>query len=85
MYPGLSETGDLWADFTDPKGVRLDPSQYRGGSGRNSTGEFVQFLGIAKGSLAELETLLLLSKDLGFLEEDESQKLFEACEEKASC
>ncbi|MFZ3138754.1 MAG: four helix bundle protein [Thermodesulfovibrionales bacterium] len=30
------------------------------GQARNSTGEFKQFLGISKGSLAELETLLLL-------------------------
>ena len=38
-----------------------------GGQARNSTREFRQFLGIAKGSLAELETLIILSQSLGFL------------------
>ena len=37
------------------------------GQERNSTGEFRQFLGIAKGSLAELETLIILSQRLSYL------------------
>jgi four helix bundle protein len=32
--------------------------------------EYIQFLMIAKGSLAELETYLLFSRDLGYLTED---------------
>jgi len=51
------------------------------GQGRNSTGEFKQFLGISKGSLAELETLLLLSKELDFLKENDYQNLSDDCEE----
>jgi len=36
------------------------------GAGRRTTGEFLQFVGIARGSLAEAETLLTISVRLGF-------------------
>lgn len=45
------------------------------GQARNSTGEFRQFLGIAKGSLAELETLIILSTNLGFLVQEKSEPI----------
>ena len=38
------------------------PSNIAEGSGRNHTGEFIQFLGISYASGAELETQLLISK-----------------------
>jgi four helix bundle protein len=41
------------------------------GSERQHKKEFVQFLSIARGSLAEVETYLILAKDLGYLNEDE--------------
>lgn len=44
------------------------PSNIAEGSGRNSSGELRQFVGIASGSLAELETQLELAVRLGFLE-----------------
>jgi four helix bundle protein len=37
------------------------------GAGRGSTPDFCRFLAMSLGSLAELETQSLLSKDLGFL------------------
>lgn len=45
------------------------------GQARNSTGEFIQFLGIAKGSLAELETLAILSHNLGYINKKEASTL----------
>jgi four helix bundle protein len=41
------------------------------GSERHYKKEFVQFLSIARGSLAEIETYLMLSRDLGYLNQDE--------------
>lgn len=43
------------------------PSNIAEGAGRNSKGEFKQFLGVAAGSLFELETQLIISKELGFI------------------
>lgn len=38
--------------------------------GRNSNKEFHHFLGVALGSLAELETQLILARQLGYLTEE---------------
>jgi len=46
------------------------PSNIAEGAGRNSSGELVQFLGVACGSLAELETQLEVAVRLGFLKAD---------------
>ena len=42
------------------------PSNIAEGQARNTTGEFIQFLAIAQGSLAELETQLIVAAELGF-------------------
>ena len=46
------------------------PSNIAEGQARHSTGEFVQFISIAEGSVAELNTQLLLSVELGFCTSD---------------
>jgi four helix bundle protein len=52
------------------------PANISEGATRNSTKEFLQFLHISLGSLSELETLLIISKNLGMLEnEDLLEKL----------
>ena len=43
------------------------PSNIAEGSGRNSSKEFVQFLYIALGSINELETQLIIAKEVGYL------------------
>ena len=45
------------------------------GAGRKGTGEFIQFIGIARGSLAEVETHLLIAARLGYLAPDQLQPL----------
>jgi four helix bundle protein len=47
------------------------------GAERNGTREFVQFVGIARGSAAELETLLLLAAELGLVPVESTQALQE--------
>jgi four helix bundle protein len=44
------------------------PSNIAEGQARHTTGEFVQFISHAEGSVAELETQMLLSIELEFLE-----------------
>lgn len=44
------------------------PSNIAEGQGRATTGEFLQFLGHARGSLFELETQFILANDLGYIE-----------------
>src|SRR6266404_5178466 len=57
------------------------PSNIAEGQGRNTRGEFHQFLGHARGSLLELETQLQLAADLGFLSADRLQELNVQCAE----
>lgn len=47
------------------------------GAGRQSQKEFVQFLNIAKGSCYELETQLLISKNLKFIKKEDFRNLEE--------
>ena len=50
------------------------------GAGRNTDGEFRQFLGTAKGSSYELETQLIVSNNLGYISIDELNDLIEKLE-----
>ena len=45
------------------------------GQGRLSTGEFMQFLGRARGSLHEVQTQLYIANNLGFLACEDEQHL----------
>lgn len=47
------------------------------GAGRKSKKEFSQFLRIAYGSACELETQLIISKNLQMINEESFEKLFE--------
>ena len=47
------------------------PSNLAEGAARTSQYEFAQFLSISRGSLSELETQLLIAKDLGYLKHED--------------
>jgi four helix bundle protein len=51
------------------------PSNIAEGYGRKTTGEYIQSLYIAYGSNCELETQILLSGDLGFIEQEHLLRL----------
>jgi len=47
------------------------------GCGRRTSKDFAQFLYNAMGSIKEVECQIFISKDLGYLTSDESDKIFE--------
>ena len=49
------------------------PSNIAEGHGRNTRGEYIQFLGIARGSLKESETQVILASRLNYLSQEKSQ------------
>jgi len=57
------------------------PSNIAEGAGRNSDKEFIQFLSIAQASSYELETQLIISKNLNYISIEELKYLSEQIEE----
>jgi four helix bundle protein len=51
------------------------PSNIAEGQGRRSRGEFKQFLGNARGSVFELESQIIIARNLGYLDEDQAKAL----------
>jgi len=52
------------------------PSNIAEGQFRNSSREFKQFLSIAQGSAAELETQLIIAREIGYLSAEGNNVLF---------
>lgn len=57
------------------------PSNIAEGHSRRSTNDYLQFLKIARGSSAELETQLIISKNLNYLNPENFQILIEKTSE----
>jgi four helix bundle protein len=57
------------------------PSNIAEGQARNTSGEFVQFISHAEGSLAELDAQLALAVDFGFLASAKVESSFNSIEE----
>src|SRR4029079_16139061 len=51
------------------------------GAGRNTTGEFIQFIGISEGSANELETQTIISEKLGYITKEELNKSIDSISE----
>ncbi len=57
------------------------PSNIAEGQGRNTTRDFIHFLSIAHGSLKEMETQVIISQRLGYIEEKETSTIIESTNE----
>ncbi len=57
------------------------PSNIAEGAGRNNYKEFIHFLRISQGSIAELETQILIGQDLGHFKNPSTQELLEQLDE----
>jgi four helix bundle protein len=57
------------------------PSNIAEGQSRRTSGEFIQFISHAEGSLGELETQALISIDLGFTTRETAEPILSATEE----
>jgi len=62
------------------RAVSSVPANIAEGYGRNATGSYIQFLKIARGSLEEFETHVLLAERIGLLERDATTPLLEDAE-----
>ena len=47
---------------------------------RNSKKEFIQFLGIAKGSAGEVRSILILAQDLNYISQEDLEEMKHRCE-----
>ena len=57
------------------------PSNIAEGQARHTTGEFIQFISHAEGSVAELDTQLILATELAFFRETDARSAFELIDE----
>ena len=56
------------------------PSNVAEGHARGSTGEYLYHVGVSLGSLAELETQIIISQRLGFLPPDAATAALDQCD-----
>ncbi len=57
------------------------PSNIAEGHGRNSNAEYIHFLSIARGSVSELETQLLLCQSINYLTDEQIESALGICNE----
>lgn len=81
----VTNNGELAKDYSLKDQIRRAaisiPSNIAEGNDRESEKEFIRFLYIAKGSLAELQTQLIITYEIGFLNEEYFYSLEAKCTE----
>ncbi len=71
MFPATEKYG-LSSQIT--RAAVSIPSNIAEGAGRNSTKEFSHFIGIAIGSMFELETQVLIAERIGYIGNEQSKR-----------
>lgn len=81
----LTETGALSSDFDHRRQIRRSADSVMDniaeGFGRGSRGEFIQFLGIAKGSLTESKSQLYRALDRHYIGKDTFDSVYRDADE----
>lgn len=77
----ISMSGELCKDYGLRDQIRRAaisiPSNIAEGSEKNSNKDFIRYLNIAKGSVAELLTQLIIAKEIGYISELQYRELTE--------
>ncbi|MDR6196200.1 four helix bundle protein [Siphonobacter sp. SORGH_AS_0500] len=81
----LTGSGEFYADYDHRRQIRRSADSVMDniaeGFGRGSRGEFIQFLGIAKGSLTEVKSQLYRALDRKYLSLQAFEKTYEEADE----
>ena len=87
MVYEMTEEGDLARDFSLKDQIRRAAvsimSNIAEGFSRQTDKEFIQFLYIAKGSVSETQSQLYVARDLGYIEIEEFNRVYETASEIA--
>ena len=81
LYGVLKESREYWLKEQLLRSALSIPSNIAEGQARHTTGEFIQFISHAEGSLAELDTQLILSIELRFCRDRAGDPAFELIDE----
>lgn len=81
----LTGNGDFYADYDHRRQIRRSADSVMDniaeGFGRGSRGEFIQFLGIAKGSLTEVKSQLYRALDRKYISSQVFERAYEEADE----
>ena len=77
----ISEGRKIWVDISNRRAAVSVVSNIAEGYGQKTTTEYIRFLYIAYGSNCELETQILLSGDLGYIDSSRLEELKEGIRE----
>jgi 23S rRNA-intervening sequence protein len=72
QHGDVSERRNLRSEWSNPTSCCFYSPNIAEGQGRLTPGEFRQFLGYARGFLLELETLILVARNLNYLDYDKA-------------
>ena len=81
IYRAFSECRDFGFKDQICRAAVSVPSNTAEGYERNSPGDFIRFLNIAKGSIGELRTQLYIAKELDYLDKENFQDLLKRSRE----